>query len=77
MIVAISIDKLDFQEAVSQYEAENVIVYDRVATSIYSKRMLDSFGMEGAIRISPLHCNNVDEIEEFLEITQKIVARNI
>ena len=76
LIVAISIDNLDFQEAVSQYEAENVIVYDRVATSIYSKRMLESFGMEGAIRISPLHCNNVDEIEEFLDITQKIVERN-
>ena len=76
LIVAISIDQLDFQEAVSQYEAENVIVYDRVATSIYSKRMLESFGMEGAIRISPLHCNRVDEIEEFLEITQKIVERN-
>lgn len=76
LIVAISIGHLDFQEVVSQYEAENVIVYDRVASSIYSKRMLESFGMKGAIRISPLHCNRVDEIEAFLEITRKIIESN-
>ena len=27
--------------------------------------------MKGAIRISPLHCNRVDEIELFLEISTK------
>ncbi|KAB2329761.1 aminotransferase class V-fold PLP-dependent enzyme [Cytobacillus depressus] len=75
-IVAISIEGLGYKEAVSQYGNENVIVYDRVATSIYSKRMLESFGMTGSIRVSPLHCNSVEEIEEFLEITQKIVERN-
>ncbi|MCM3396926.1 aminotransferase class V-fold PLP-dependent enzyme [Oceanobacillus profundus] len=76
-IVAIRIESFDYHEAVNQYGAENIIVYDRVASSIYSKRMLQSFGMEGAIRISPLHCNTVEEIEEFLEVTQKIVERNI
>ena len=75
-IVALSIDGLDFKEAVIEYEKENVIVYDRVATSIYSKRMLESFGMAGAIRVSPLHCNSVEEIEEFLVITQKLAERN-
>lgn len=74
-IIAISIENLDFQEAVRQYGTENVLVYDRVATSIYSKRMLESFGMEGAIRVSPLHCNSVKEIEEFLEVTQKIAEK--
>lgn len=73
LIVAISIKDLDCQEAVLQYENENVIVYDRVATSIYSSRMLESFGMTGAIRVSPLHCNSVEEIEKFLEVTKKIV----
>lgn len=75
-IIAISIDQLGYKEAVKQYEAENVIVYDRVASSIYSKRMLESFGLDGAVRISPLHCNTVEEIEEFLEITAKIAKAN-
>ncbi len=75
-IVAITIKHLDFPEAVRAYEAENVIVYDRTASSIYSKRMLESFGMEGAVRISPLHCNSVEEIEEFLEVTERIAERN-
>ncbi|MFD1927989.1 aminotransferase class V-fold PLP-dependent enzyme [Sporosarcina siberiensis] len=73
LIVAISINDLNFQEAVLQYEKANVIVYDRVSTSIYSNRMLESFGMTGAIRVSPLHCNSVEEIEKFLEVTKKIV----
>lgn len=76
LIIAISIDGLDYKEAVKQYEAENIIVYERVASSIYSKRMLKSFGLNGVIRVSPLHCNNIEEIEEFLEITQKIVEAN-
>lgn len=76
LIVAISIDHLDYKEAVRQYEKENVIVYERVASSIYSKRMLESFGMTGSIRISPLHCNSVEEIEELLEVTQNIAERS-
>ncbi|WP_339227254.1 aminotransferase class V-fold PLP-dependent enzyme [Oceanobacillus sp. FSL K6-2867] len=77
LIVAITIDNLDFKEAVRQYEKENVIVYERVASSIYSKRMLESFGMTGSIRISPLHCNSVEEVEELLEVTQKIAERSV
>lgn len=76
LIVAISINGLDHEEAVRQYEHENVTVYDRVATNMLSKRMLDSFGIPGAIRITPLHCNSVEEIEEFLEVTEEIVGRN-
>jgi len=76
-IVAISIAHLDFQEAVEQYEAEGVVVYERTASSIYSKRMLESFGMKGAVRISPLHCNSVEEIEEFLEVTERMVEKSV
>lgn len=51
-----------------------MIVYERVASSLYSKRMLDSFGLEGAIRVSPLHCNFVADIDRFLQITRQINA---
>src|SRR5699024_9332181 len=60
LIVALSIDNIDFEETVRLYEAKNIIVYDRVATSIYSKRMLESFGLKGVIRVTPLHCNSVE-----------------
>lgn len=75
-IIAISIEGIDYNRAINLYEEKNVIVYERVATSIYSKRMLDSFGLEGAIRVSPLHCNSIEEIEAFLEVTKKIVEEN-
>ncbi|MEK4427163.1 aminotransferase class V-fold PLP-dependent enzyme [Solibacillus sp. FSL K6-1523] len=75
-IMAISIEGIDYNRAINLYEEKNVIVYERVATSIYSKRMLDSFGLEGAIRVSPLHCNSIEEIEAFLEVTKKIIEEN-
>jgi cysteine desulfurase/selenocysteine lyase len=43
-----------------------------VATSLYSKRMLHSFGLEGAVRVSPLHCNSAADIDRFLKITIEI-----
>jgi cysteine desulfurase / selenocysteine lyase len=72
LILAIGFDHLGHTEAVREYENRGVIVYERVATSLYSKRMLDSFGMEGAIRVSPLHCNSVADIDRFLQITREI-----
>ena len=71
-IIAMEIDKLGFTEAVREYEKRGIIVYERVNTSLYSKRMLDSFGMEGCIRVSPLHCNNLDDIDAFLETTKEL-----
>ncbi|MEF1435494.1 hypothetical protein QWU86_11775, partial [Neisseria gonorrhoeae] len=55
-----------------EYERRGVIVYERVASSLYSKRMLDSFGISGAIRVSPLHCNSADDIDRFLAVTAEI-----
>lgn len=76
LIIAITIDSLDYKEAVKQYEEEDIIVYERLVSSILSKRMLESFGMKGSIRISPLHCNQVEEVEKLLEVTQKLAERS-
>lgn len=59
---------------VKEYEKRNVIVYERVAASLYSVRMLKSFGLDGCVRVSPLHCNNIDDIDRFLEVTEEIAA---
>ncbi len=72
-IVGISLEGIDYNVAVDLYSRENIIVYDRVASSIYSKRMLESFDMDGAIRISPMHCQSKEEILTFLKVTKKIV----
>ncbi|MBT2301201.1 aminotransferase class V-fold PLP-dependent enzyme [Variovorax paradoxus] len=72
LILAIGIEHLEHAQAVREYEKRGVIVYERVATSLYSKRMLHSFGLEGAVRVSPLHCNSAADIDRFLKITREI-----
>lgn len=72
LILAIAFKNIGYTEAVREYEKRNIIVYDRLSTSIYSKRMLDSFGLDGAVRISPLHCNNKEEMYQFLSATKEI-----
>ncbi|MDP2024078.1 MAG: aminotransferase class V-fold PLP-dependent enzyme [Hydrogenophaga sp.] len=72
LILAMGIDNLEHAQAVREYERRGVIVYERVSTSLYSKRMLESFGLEGAIRVSPLHCNSAADIDRFIDITQQI-----
>lgn len=77
LIVAMAIDGTDFTECVAEYQRRGVTVYERVNTSIYSKRILDALGLDGAIRVSPLHCHGVDDIDEFLKITASIAAESI
>lgn len=72
LIVAIGIDGIGFTECVAEYQKRGVTVYERVNTSIYSKRIVESLGLEGAIRVSPMHCQGTDEIDEFLRITKEI-----
>lgn len=72
-IIAIGFDHIEYTQAVREYEKERVIVYERVATSLYSERILESLGMDGAVRISPLHCHGIEDIDKFLKITQKII----
>lgn len=75
LIIGIAIDNLDCEKAVSEYASEKITVYERVKSSIYSGRMLESLGIDGCIRVSPLHCNNLEEVEEFLAVTEKIAAK--
>ena len=72
LIVAMSIDGADLTETVAEYQRRGVTVYERVNTSIYSKRIVEAIGIKGAIRVSPLHCNGVEDIDKFLKITAKL-----
>lgn len=72
LILAMGFEHLDCAQAVVEYGKRGVTVYERVASSIYSRRMLESFGLEGAVRVSPLHCHTLAEMEQFLRVTQQI-----
>ena len=72
LIAAIMVDNIDFTQCVAEYQRRGVTVYERVNTSIYSKRIVGALGLEGAIRVSPLHCNSTEDIDKFLRITAEI-----
>lgn len=71
-IIAIGFDNIGCTQAVREYEKRGVIVYDRLISSPYSKRMLESFNLDGAIRVAPLHCNSTADIDKFLKVTMEI-----
>jgi len=71
-IVAMGFDNLGCTQAVREYEKRGVIVYERLNTSPFSKRMLASFKLDGVIRVSPLHCNTIADMDKFLEVTMEL-----
>ena len=73
LIVAMSIDGVDLTQTVAEYQRRGVTVYERVNTSIYSKRIVEALGIEGAIRVSPLHCHGAGDIDQYLKITADMV----
>ncbi|ABW19875.1 aminotransferase class V-fold PLP-dependent enzyme [Alkaliphilus oremlandii] len=72
LISAIGIDGLDYTQAVKEYYKRGVTVFERVDTSLYSKRIVESLNLKGAIRVSPLHCHDTSDIDDFLRITAEI-----
>lgn len=72
LIVAIGIDGVDMTECVAEYQKRGVTVFERVNTSVYSKRIVEAIGLTGAIRVSPLHCHTTEDIDRFLLITKEL-----
>ena len=72
LIAAIGIDNINYTQCVAEYQKRGVTVYERINTSIYSKRIVEALGLTGAIRVSPLHCHGTEDIDKFLKITGEI-----
>lgn len=72
LIAAIGIDNIDYTQCVAEYQKRGVTVYERINTSIYSRRIVEALGLTGAIRVSPLHCHGTEDIDKFLKITGEI-----
>lgn len=75
LIAAIGIEGLSSTECAEEYEKRGVIVCDRSADSIYSKRIVKALGAPGCVRVSPMHCHGTDDIDKFLKITAKIAGK--
>lgn len=73
LILALTFDSIDCKMATQLYKEKGIVVYERVATSAYSKRILESLGLNGVVRVSPLHCNSVEDIDTFLKATNDII----
>ena len=72
LISAIGIDGMDMTQAVAEYYKRGVTVFERINTSLYSKRIVESLGLTGCIRVSPLHCHDTNDVDDFLKITAEI-----
>ena len=72
LISAVGIKGMDFTALREEYYKRGVTVFERVNSSLYSKRIVESLGLAGCIRVSPLHCHDFGDIEEFLKITAGI-----
>lgn len=72
LIVAMGIRGMEYAKVSEAYLARGITVFERVRSSIYSQRIVDTLGIPGAIRVSPLHCHGREEIDEFLKATAEI-----
>ena len=72
LIAAISIDGLSLPDTVAEYYKRGVVVCDRPRTSMYARRIVDALGIDGAIRVSPMHCHGREDIDRFLKVTKEI-----
>ena len=72
LISAIGIDGLDVTRAAAEFCRRGVTVFERVNTSLYSRRIVESLGLTGCIRVSPLHCHDTGDVDDFLRVAWEI-----
>lgn len=73
-ILPITFDNMDVTSAVEEYVKRGIYVFERKSPSHYSKRIVESFGLDGVIRVSPIHCNSKEEVDKFLKASAEIAA---
>lgn len=76
LILAITLDGQEPAVTTEKYRDKNIIVFERVATSPFSQRIMQDLQLPGVVRVSPMHYNSVEEIDLFLRTTEEIVAQN-
>src|SRR5699024_9730496 len=71
-VLPITFDNIDSYSAVKEYINRGIHVFERKSSDYYSNRILRSLGLNSLIRISPIHCNSLNEIYKFLQVSQEI-----
>lgn len=72
-LLPIIIEGKSTNEVVQHYLKNGIVVYDRVRSNPMSRRTLDNVRLKEVVRVTPLHCNNKEEIDRFLEVTKSII----
>lgn len=72
LILAMTFDNISNDEAVKVYAEHGIIVYAREVSSHYSKRILESVGLDSLVRVSPVHVHDKGDIDKFLNVTELI-----
>lgn len=76
LIIGMVIDGMDLTALTNAYLQKGIVVFERLVSSHYSRNIMNSFGLEGMIRVSPLHCHSFEDIDMFLDATMQIVKEN-
>ena len=72
LIIAMGIKGIEYADCAQKYMEHGVTIFERVKSSPYSKRIVETLGLDGALRVSPLHCHGRDDVDKFLKITKDI-----
>ena len=72
LILAMTFSNISNSNAVEVYKKNNIQVFAREASSHYSKRILESVGLDSLVRVSPIHVHNSEDVDEFLRVTKII-----
>lgn len=73
-ILPVTFSNISCPDAVVEYVKRNIIVYDRSDSNYYSVRSLHPFDLEGIVRVSPLHCHSIEDVDKFLKVTAVIAT---
>ncbi len=74
-ILALGIDGINPSKLVKEFEKYGVITFERMSSSPYSSRMIKSLKIDSCVRVSPYHCHGIEDISNFLEITN-LISKN-
>ena len=72
LIAAIGIGELTPEACAVAYGKRGITVCDRSKESMYSKRIVTALGLDGCVRVSPMHCHSTEDIDRFLKVTAEI-----
>lgn len=75
LILALTFESMSCSDAVKEYGEYNILVYAREASSHYSKRILDAVELDAIVRVSPVHCHTIEDVDAFLKVTQQITSQ--